>query len=141
MHHLNNYMNSKLEINPLLTVPDLYRSFHRSLVIVEKNEAVSYPKYIVDYAKKLKITVKDQVSKSKALDNIKNAITKKHKRDSNDDCENELNEEMVQENYATSAKEPNNNFAILSFSIKKSIIEKLKVNPVLSYVTDCESIM
>ncbi|CAG8690813.1 11671_t:CDS:10, partial [Funneliformis caledonium] len=185
-HRLNDYMNSKLGTSPLSTAPDLYRSFHRSLAIVEKNEAGSYPKYIVDYAKKLKTAVKlaekiidridrrelmkennidicekqtmrDQASKSKALDDITNAITGKRKRDSNDDCENELNEEMVQENYATSAREPNNDFAISSFGIEwinerhnfsedfrqfqKSIIEKLKVNPVLSYVTDCESII
>ena len=39
--------------------------------------------------------MRDQASKSKALDDITNAITGKRKRDSNDDCENELNEEMI----------------------------------------------
>ncbi|CAI2187872.1 18530_t:CDS:10 [Funneliformis geosporum] len=218
-HRLNAYMNSKLGTSPLSTAPDLYRSFHRSLAIVEKNEAGSYPKYIVEYAKKLKTavkskkiffielaekiidridrrelmrennidicekqTVRDQASKSKALDDITNAITGKRKRDSNDNYENELNEEMVKENYATSAREPSNDFAISSFGIEvsskqiltwdhvipkmeikenslkdwineghnfsedfrqfqKFIIEKLKVNPILSYVTDCESII
>jgi len=57
-HRLNDYINSKLGTSPLSTAPDLYRSFHRSLAIVEKNEGGSYPKYIVDYAKKLKTAVK-----------------------------------------------------------------------------------
>ncbi|KAF0421482.1 hypothetical protein F8M41_006774 [Gigaspora margarita] len=128
-----------------------------------------------------KQTMRDQASKSKALDNITDAITGKRKRDSND-YEDELNEEMVQENYATSTRKPSSDFAISSFGIEvsskqiltwdhvvpkmeikenslkdwineghnfsedfrqfqKSIIEKLKVNPVLSYVTDCESII
>ncbi|CAG8576642.1 4971_t:CDS:2 [Funneliformis mosseae] len=180
-HCLNDYMNFKLGISPLSTAPDLYRFFYRSLAIVEKNEAENN----IDICEKQ--TMRDQASKSKALDDIINAITGKRKRDSNDDCENELNKEMVRrtsffENYATSAREPNNNFAISSFGIEvsskqiltwdhvvpkmeinenslkdwineghnfskdfwqfqKSIIEKLKVNPVLSYVTDCESII
>ncbi|CAI2166982.1 13466_t:CDS:2 [Funneliformis geosporum] len=123
MAFLNAYMNSKLGTSSLLIASDLYRSFHRSLAIVEKNEVGSYSKYIVKYAKKLKTavkTVRNQASKSKALDNITNAITEKCKRDSNDNYENKLNKEMVKENYATSARESSNDFTISSFSIEMS---------------------
>ncbi|CAG8600582.1 21882_t:CDS:2 [Gigaspora rosea] len=130
-HRLNDHMNSKLRASPLSTAPDLYRSFHRSLV--ERNEDGGYPKYIVDYAKKLKTAVKSKkdffielaekiidridrrelmkenkvdiyhASKSKALDDITNAITRKRKRRN--------------ENYATSAREPSSDFAISSFGL------------------------
>ncbi|CAG8674931.1 5021_t:CDS:2, partial [Funneliformis mosseae] len=76
-HLLNVYMNTKLESSPLLTASELFRSFCRSLTFIEKNENYSYPKYVTEYAKKLRMamkTMRDQVSKSKALDEITNAI-------------------------------------------------------------------
>ncbi|CAJ0849435.1 14887_t:CDS:2 [Entrophospora sp. SA101] len=167
-HLLNVYMNSKLESNPLMTAPDLFRSFCRSLTFIEKNENDSYPKYVMEYAKKLRMTMK-----SKALDDITNKIIQKCKRGGNDNDENEFDndrtrtsdngeiEPMIQENCEeidTSARGHNNDFTVSSFGVvwinndghnfsddfwqfQRSIIEKLKIDPVLSYVTNIESII
>ncbi|CAG8462422.1 5154_t:CDS:2 [Paraglomus occultum] len=76
-----------------------------------------------------KQTMRDQLSESKALDEITNAIVGKRKRDDNDDDEidnskiskNGNIEPMVQENYekiTTSEKGHSNGFEISSFGIE-----------------------
>ncbi|CAJ0752275.1 15072_t:CDS:2 [Entrophospora sp. SA101] len=140
-HLLNVYMNSKLESNPLMTAPDLFRSFCRSLTFIEKNENDSYPKYVMEYAKKLRMTMKQlmkeneidiQEKQSKALDDITNKIIQKCKRGGNDNDENEFDndrtrtsdngeiEPMIQENCEeidTSARGHNNDFTVSSFGV------------------------
>ncbi|CAJ0755820.1 1157_t:CDS:2 [Entrophospora sp. SA101] len=143
-HLLNVYMNSKLESNPLMTAPDLFRSFCRSLTFIEKNENDSYPKYVMEYAKKLRMTMKQlmkeneidiQEKQSKALDDITNKIIQKCKRGGNDNDENEFDndrtrtsdngeiEPMIQENCEeidTSARGHNNDFTVSSFGVEVS---------------------
>ncbi|CAI2168795.1 13441_t:CDS:10 [Funneliformis geosporum] len=118
-HLLNVYMNSKLESSPLLTAPELFRSICKLLSLIETNEKNSYPKYVSEYAKKLRIAVKKiveraerqelmreneneiQQKQSKALDKITNAIvgkTGKRKRDSNDDDENKTDNNRISKN-------------------------------------------
>ncbi|KAF0478506.1 hypothetical protein F8M41_024042 [Gigaspora margarita] len=173
--HLDMYINFKLEDGQLHTALELYRSFCRSLSCIERG---SYPKFVTDYAKNLKMVVKSlwaQAFESKALDDITNAITsigkckreRKRKRESNDDDENDIetfdNEQTAIENYTTSARELSNDLRCLYSKLKralnkfshwnihnfsddfqkfqKSIIEKLKTEPTLSYATDVESII
>ncbi|CAG8597621.1 13258_t:CDS:10 [Gigaspora margarita] len=180
--HLDMYINFKLEDGQLHTALELYRSFCRSLSCIERG---SYPKFVTDYAKNLKMVVKSkqkfftelaekiieraerrklmkeneidiqekqslwaQAFESKALDDITNAITgigkykreRKRIRESNDDDEDDIetlnNEQTAIENYATSARELND-----FWKFQKSIIEKLKTEPTLSYATDVESII
>ncbi|KAF0421484.1 hypothetical protein F8M41_006776 [Gigaspora margarita] len=179
-HRLTDYMNSELWTSPLSTAPDLYMSFYRSLTVVERNEDGGYPKYIVDYAKKLKTAVKSK--KDFFIELAEKIIDRIDRRELMKENNIDICEKQVQENYATSAREPSSDFAISLFGIEvsskqiltwdhvvpkmeikenslkdwineghnfsedfrqfqKSIIEKLKVNPVLSYVTDCESII
>ncbi|RHZ44026.1 hypothetical protein Glove_772g22 [Diversispora epigaea] len=189
------FINFKLESDRAYTASDLFRCFCRSLTRIEDG---SYPKFVTEYAKDLKGAMKQlmreneidirekqslraQVSKSKALDDITNAIIGKRKRDCDGDDENNENghindetfdnEQKIREKYAMSPfnikvssrqiftwdyviskieiKENSmkdwinngHNFSHDFRQFQKSIIEKLKTDPTLSYTTDIESII
>ncbi|CAG8575580.1 7745_t:CDS:10 [Diversispora eburnea] len=189
---------------------DTYFSMNPISKSLTRIEDGSYPKFVTEYAKTLKRVMKladkiierverqqlireneidirekqslrAQVSKSKALDDITNAIIGKRKRDCDGDDENDENghindetfdnEQKIREKYAmppfnikvssrqiftwdytiskieikeNSMKDWINNGHNFSHDFRqfqKSIIEKLKTDPTLSYATDIESII
>ncbi|CAG8801517.1 31113_t:CDS:2, partial [Racocetra persica] len=129
----------------LKTATKMKRNFFMELAekIIERIERRQLMKENeIDIQEKQSLRV--QVSKSKALDDITNAIIGKRKRDSNDDYDNEHinietfdNEQTARENYAISARELSNDLAMSSFNIKASskqvftwehVIPKMEIN-------------
>ncbi|RHZ88625.1 hypothetical protein Glove_21g14 [Diversispora epigaea] len=116
----NAYINFKLEDGRVHTASELFRTFCGSLVCIESG---SYFKFVTEYVKKLKMATKSlraQVSKSKALDDITNAIIRKRKRDSDGNDNDDDNDDDGHINSGTFNNKQKTNEESSSFKNQRS---------------------
>ncbi|CAG8637750.1 8809_t:CDS:10, partial [Acaulospora morrowiae] len=166
-HLLDVYINFKLEDGLIHTAKELYRTFCRSLACIERG---GYPKFVTEYVKNLKMFMKlaekiierverRQLMKENEIDiqekqTRKNYVKSARKR-SNGMSEYTIKTDSKQiftwdhaiprmEIKEASMKDwinDEHNFSDYFRKFQKSIIEKLKTDPTLSYATDIESIV
>nr|CAG8628257.1 4637_t:CDS:10 [Entrophospora candida] len=165
-HRFDAYIIDMLKSNPIITPQQLHTSFCKSLSVIENNQNGGCPKYVLNYATKLRKAVKKQ-RKTYFIDLAEKLVERTQRE--NLMQENKIDIQQKQDSDAFMINlESNDNYEIENMmdfkhvftwdhvipkmqiqenslkdfrQFQMSTIENLKIDPVLSYTTDVESIL